>query len=293
MKRRSMVGAATGLVASIALAGSALAAFAGATNGSFETGTYVDNGSGFEMLSATSTDITGWTVASGTIDWVGAHWQAQDGAMSLDLDGNAPGSISQTLATTVGNSYLVNFFLAGNPDGAPVVKTLTVSATGAAPATYIFDVSTHSTSAMGWTAEQYSFVATSASSTLTFASGDTASAFGPALDNVVVTETAAAEKNDCKNDGWQTMKDRLGNGFKNQGDCVSYFATGGKNLGSVTSQVPASAAQPRGADRADPADRPRHAKSAKAAPGGHHVSLDGSRGHTIHSSGAQTVSRGH
>jgi hypothetical protein len=29
------------------------------------------------------------------------------------------------------------------------------------------------------------------------------------------------------------MIDNQGNSFKNQGDCVSYFATGGKNLGSV------------------------------------------------------------
>ncbi len=29
----------------------------------------------------------------------------------------------------------------------------------------------------------------------------------------------------CKDGGWQ----RFGNQFKNQGDCVSFFATGGKN----------------------------------------------------------------
>lgn len=30
-------------------------------------------------------------------------------------------------------------------------------------------------------------------------------------------------KDQCKNGGWQST------GFKNQGDCVSFFATGGKN----------------------------------------------------------------
>lgn len=79
---------------------------------------------------------------------------------------------------------------------------------------------------------QYSFVATSASTTLTFASA-TAGYYGPALDNVVVTETARTGAN-CKKGGWKTMHDSLGNGFKNHGDCVSYYATGGKNLGSVT-----------------------------------------------------------
>jgi hypothetical protein len=30
-------------------------------------------------------------------------------------------------------------------------------------------------------------------------------------------------KDDCKNNGYTTMTDENGNGFKNQGDCVSYF----------------------------------------------------------------------
>ena len=39
-------------------------------------------------------------------------------------------------------------------------------------------------------------------------------------------------KDDCKNGGWQTLVDGNGNPFKNQGDCVSYVATKGKNTGS-------------------------------------------------------------
>jgi hypothetical protein len=39
----------------------------------------------------------------------------------------------------------------------------------------------------------------------------------------------ASDKDQCKNGGWQTYKDASGNGFKNQGDCVSYVATHGKN----------------------------------------------------------------
>ena len=37
-------------------------------------------------------------------------------------------------------------------------------------------------------------------------------------------------KDQCKNGGWQNLTDSIGHAFKNQGDCVSYFATGGKNL---------------------------------------------------------------
>ena len=56
--------------------------------------------------------------------------------------------------------------------------------------------------------------------------------YGPALDNVVVTETVPT-KDDCKHGGWRTMIDGAGNHFKNQGDCVSYFATKGKNPGAL------------------------------------------------------------
>ena len=38
---------------------------------------------------------------------------------------------------------------------------------------------------------------------------------------------------DCKKGGWQGLFDGEGNSFKNQGDCVSYVATGGKNTGAV------------------------------------------------------------
>ena len=91
-----------------------------------------------------------------------------------------------------------------------------------------------------WTPETYSFLATSASTTITFQS-TTAGPYGPALDNVVVSETVPT-KDECKNGGWQSMIDNAGNSFKNQGDCVSYFATKGKNLGAVPAVAATEAA---------------------------------------------------
>lgn len=230
MTRRTVLGPAIGSLAAIALAGATLA-FTPPTNGSFETGTYVDGGSGFEQLNAGDTSIAGWTVDAGSVDWIGTYWPAQDGSMSIDLSGTDAGTISETLATTIGNTYTVSFFLSGNPAGLPVVKTLDVGATGAVAASYSYDVSANDLSNMNWTAETYTFLATSASTTLTFAS-TTSGAFGPAIDDVAVTETVPI-KSDCKDGGWQAMIDNAGNHFKNQGDCVSYFATGGKNLGAL------------------------------------------------------------
>jgi hypothetical protein len=41
---------------------------------------------------------------------------------------------------------------------------------------------------------------------------------------------AAVSKADCASGGWQNVTDSNGNGFKNQGDCVSSVASDGKNL---------------------------------------------------------------
>ena len=129
MKRRSGLGIVFGGLAAVALAGAALA-FSGPTNGSFETGTYVDGGFGFEQLNAADTSIDGWTVDAGSVDWIGTYWPAQDGAMSIDMSGVDAGTLSQTFETTIGNTYTVSFLLSGNPAGPPTVKTLDVSATG-------------------------------------------------------------------------------------------------------------------------------------------------------------------
>ena len=84
---------------------------------------------------------------------------------------------------------------------------------------------------MGWTPKGYSFVAKGSSTTITFTNTTALSPFGPALDDIVVTETAVTGAK-CKNSGWKTMLDSVGNTFKNQGDCVSFYATEGNNLGA-------------------------------------------------------------
>ena len=237
--RRARLGVALGFIAAIAFAGSAHA-FTGASNGSFETGTYVDNGSGFQQLDAPNTSIDGWSVDSGSVDWVGTYWTAPDGAMSVDLSGADAGSLSQTFDTTIGNTYTVAFLLSGNPAGPPSLKTLEVSATGGTTGMYSHDTTGSDLTTMVWTPETYEFLATSVSTTISFAS-TTAGPYGPAIDNVLVTESVPT-KGECKNGGWQSMIDNTGNSFKNQGDCVSYFATKGKNLGAVPPVAAAAAA---------------------------------------------------
>jgi choice-of-anchor C domain-containing protein len=233
-KRRFFGGAIVAVAAAITLPVAALAG-GEVSNGSFENGNF--DGGAFETLAAGTSNagaITGWTVTSGTVDWIGSYWTSEDGSMSLDMNGtptatvaSSVGTISQVLATTTNNRYVVHFFLAGNPCG-PSTKNLIVSATGAAPQDFSFtNTSTTTLTNMGWEAETYSFTATGASTTLTFAADPSnTSLCGPALDNVFTTETVATGA-DCKLGGWRTMFEPDGTPFKNQGDCVSFYATSG------------------------------------------------------------------
>lgn len=164
-----------------------MSAFAVGTNGSFESGT---NPGSYLTVAAAGADIDSWTVDSGSVDYIGSYWQPSQGERSVDLNGNEQGSVSQVLTTVVGATYTVTFDLSGNPDGGPVVKTVNVSATGTAATPYMFDTSANGGNTHGdmkWTGKQYVFVATTTSTTLTFASGDEG-AYGAAIDNVVIAE---------------------------------------------------------------------------------------------------------
>lgn len=52
------------------------------------------------------------------------------------------------------------------------------------------------------------------------------------LNNQVISYIPT--KDSCKNGGWQSLTDTNGHSFKNQGDCVSFFATSGRNLAATT-----------------------------------------------------------
>ncbi|MBA2718847.1 MAG: choice-of-anchor C family protein [Chloroflexi bacterium] len=241
MRKRSLFAAGLAAVASLSIAASAFA-FSGITNGSFENGTFA--GGSWNTLHPGSTNIDGWTIESGSVDWTGSYWPASDGVLSIDLSGSEPGAISQALATTIGNTYTVTFDLSGNPACGPALKTMTVAATGASTEAFSYDISVagNTLADMKWTNRSYSFVATTTATTLTFTS-TTAGSCGPAIDNVVVTETVptpepppaseAVTLADCKDDGWVLVVDGGGNHFKNQGDCVSYVASNERNSGAV------------------------------------------------------------
>jgi hypothetical protein len=50
-------------------------------------------------------------------------------------------------------------------------------------------------------------------------------------EDVVGSSTLPQTTDDCKKGGWTNLTDDEGTAFKNQGDCVSFAATNGKNKG--------------------------------------------------------------
>jgi len=159
-------------------------------NGSFETGPAP--GANLNMLGG-STAITGWTVTGSTIDYVGSLWQHSYGNRSIDLDGSAGfphtnGGVAQSFATTPGTPYVVRFDLAGNPNNAPTLKPMRVSAAGQSQ-DFTFDITGRSYADMGWVARSWTFSAVAATTTLEFRSLTQVPpiGWGAALDNVSVT----------------------------------------------------------------------------------------------------------
>jgi len=159
-------------------------------NGSFEIAT-VDPGTGFIMLNSGSTSIAGWTVASSNIDYIGTLWQASDGIRSVDLNGSTAGGLWQDLPTVVGESYVLQFDMAGNVAGGPTIKPMEVSAIGTMTqsALFNFDITGKTFSDMGWLTQHWEFVADSATTRLEFLSlaGSGYGGYGPTIDNVIVT----------------------------------------------------------------------------------------------------------
>jgi choice-of-anchor C domain-containing protein len=131
-----------------------------------------------------------WTV-TGSVDLIGGYWQAPlltPNGGSVDLDGNNPGTISQTFSAA--GQYLLTFWLSGNPDGGNPTKTVDVSV-GSGHKSYSYLTGSNSHGSMNYIEESLLFTATGPGlTTLTFASLDDAtSPFGPVIGDVSVTAT--------------------------------------------------------------------------------------------------------
>lgn len=176
---------ATGLYARTASAQNLL------SNGSFENPA-LSSSTQFTTIIAGGT-IGAWSVGAGGVDLIRNYWTPYIGSQSLDLNGNSPGSISQTIATTAGLHYTLTFALAGNPDNASdKVLNVLFGSQNAGNATFVYNPSQNTTN-MGWTLVTFAnLVATGSSTTLTL-SGVNGGAWGAAIDDVVLTQNIIPE----------------------------------------------------------------------------------------------------
>lgn len=151
-------------------------------NGSFEDG--VDPGV-FTTVGAGGTNITGWDVLSGSVDYIGTYWQASDGVRSVDLSGTSIGTLGQTVSgLTAGQAYKVTFDVSRNPDGGVTPRTGTFSA-GGQNFLFAYSDATSTRANMRWATVSYTFLATGSSTQLSFAADASGGCcYGPALDNV-------------------------------------------------------------------------------------------------------------
>jgi hypothetical protein len=156
-------------------------------NGSFELGAFVPDSHHAMALNAGSTAITGWTTFNSQLAWIDNAndfaTAASHGSKFLDLSGyddSAPyGGVQQTITTTIGQPYLMQFDLGTNP-----IYGATLNVTASAGATA--QTFTFTTGVSGYGTYQLNFTASAASTLISFVGVDP-SGNGIGLDNVSVT----------------------------------------------------------------------------------------------------------
>jgi hypothetical protein len=177
------------------------------TNGSFESTTPAVGAGTYVLFAPGSTGVTGWTVVgaagtnigvtSTTFTQSGISFPAQNGSNEVDLTGltnRDTEGLQQTIATTIGDSYTLSFFI-GNVDspstGFGLTSTVDVFANGTSLGAFTNNCTTCTTS---WVWQQFSdtFTATSAVTTLTFLNGDPTNDNANGLDSVSLVDNGPA-----------------------------------------------------------------------------------------------------
>lgn len=183
---------AVGLAAAILLLPAAPARANLLVNGSFESGSFTNQGNDTMSLPVASTALTGWTVVTDTMAWIGPNnpfgLTASEGDYFIDLTNYQAGSpfagMRQTIATLPGATYALSFDLGSSSVyGRPAA--ITASAAGA--------TATFTSPATGgnddWMSVSMSFVATAASTTVTLQGSTGLNYIG--LDNASVDLVSA------------------------------------------------------------------------------------------------------
>jgi choice-of-anchor C domain-containing protein len=180
----------------------------------------------------------GWTVSQASVDLLTSAFIAvPSGGRSIDMDGGAPGAISQTLTTVAGNTYTVRFLMSANATGA-ATKSLELSVGGVTSNYSITTSAGHSSSTPDWVEQSYTFTATGTSTVLQFRSLSASGAQGAILADVAVINQTASNGTDSLigNSGDDTL---VGSGAvdKLEGDDANLVYNGSFELAAGGSGV--------------------------------------------------------
>jgi Protein of unknown function (DUF642)/PEP-CTERM motif len=166
------------------------------TDGSFESPAVPP---GSFMNFATGATFGGWTVVgpqasivSGSFTQNGISFPAQDGVQWVDLTGdgsNVSEGVTQSVATTPGQTYQLSFWV-GNVNNVGGIfgttSTVDLMVNGSSHGAFT-NSCTSCTTTQAWEQFTMSFVATDATTMLTFLNGDPPTDNSNGLDNVVLT----------------------------------------------------------------------------------------------------------
>ena len=126
----------------------------------------------------------------GGVDLVAVgDWKAGPGCVqSVALVAYAPSSVSQTVKTSPGDSYLLRWEATGDPSCAPVVKKMDVFWGGRLVDAPSFNTAGHTKASIGWVTQGVTVTSTGTRSVVKFADASTpVSNCGAAVDGVSLT----------------------------------------------------------------------------------------------------------
>ena len=229
--RQSLFQRAARMVAVVVLAVAGIAALPGRAAG--QSPNLVVNG-GFEAPAITGqsqelepTDgprLSPWVVGGRGVDLVRSFWQPAEGAQSINLNGDGPGSVAQTLSTQPGRYYKLRFRYSVFPSRYAQMR-VQWGPGGSASYTELFTFPGKSTkSNMGWVAVERTVQATSSATLLSFTSVGGNDSYGNALDDVQVTATVAD----------QATLTVTGPATVPYGTTAAYATAGGSGTGAVS-----------------------------------------------------------
>jgi len=180
-----MVEAMKRIVLVVIALGSTLANANLIANGSFELGTLPSSGS-FVTVGVGSVEMPNWTISQASVAWANGTAfgvPPSAGLGHIDLfgfhDSVPSGKVSQSIATVIGQSYDVQFDVGTYNGLVPQVRV----AAGSQFADF-----TNPDGGFTWKTMSWSFVATSASTLMSFEGGPLSSPIHAGLDNISVVE---------------------------------------------------------------------------------------------------------